>query len=93
MNDLHARFDETDVYCGSCPDNYRAENKCFGGFARIKTAASRAINEAKKSNISSIFLNAGDTFQGPPYYSIYKWKIVAALFDDLQFDLMVRNGE
>lgn len=88
-NDLHARFDEVDEYTASCSATNAKENKCYGGFARIKKMADRMKKEALKNNISSIFLNAGDTFQGTPYYSVYKWKIAAALINTLGLDAMV----
>lgn len=88
-NDLHARFLETDAYSASCPKEFVAANKCFGGFARTKQAVNEAMQEAKKQNIPSIFLNAGDSFQGTPYYTIFKWQIVAKLIDTLGIDVMV----
>lgn len=88
-NDMHARFAETDKFSASCPSDYAKNNQCYGGYARTKQAAVDAIEEANKRNISSIFLNAGDSFQGTPYYTIYKWKIVAPLVDALGIDVMV----
>lgn len=55
----------------------------------MKQAADDARLEAKKQNIPTIFLNGGDSFQGTPYYTIYKWQIVAPLIDRLEFDVMV----
>lgn len=88
-NDMHARFIETDAYCGSCPDEYVALNKCFGGFARCKAAANQYTEWARSQNISSIFLNAGDTFQGTPYYTIFKWNISASMVNSMGYDAIV----
>ncbi|XP_065212257.1 protein 5NUC-like [Planococcus citri] len=87
-NDLHARFVETDVYTARCPDEYVKQNKCYGGFARMKKAADDARQEAKAQGIPSIFINAGDTFQGTPYYTLYKWQVVSELIDKLGLDVM-----
>lgn len=89
-NDMHARFEEVDEDTAPCSLRNAKENKCYGGFARIKMAADQIKADALKRNISSIFLNAGDTFQGTPYYSLYKWKIAASLIRWLGFDAMVR---
>lgn len=88
-NDLHARFIETDAYSASCPPDFVKQNKCFGGFARVKQAINDAAAEAKARGVPSIYLNAGDTFQGTPYYTIYKWRVVAPLIDSLGPDVMV----
>lgn len=80
-NDIQSRFEQTDEYGNMCPDSYPQKGgPCIGGFARLKSAVERFTKEAKnQNNIPSIFLNAGDTFQGSPYYSMYKSKIVAEL--------------
>lgn len=85
-NDMHARFEETDVYGGMC---LPGQTDCFGGFARVKQAVNDAKNEARLADYPSIFLNAGDTFQGTAYYTIFKWRAVAPLIDALGIDVMV----
>lgn len=90
-NDMHARYLEVDENTVTCTEAQAKENKCYGGFARILQAAIEAKEEATKLNISSIFLNAGDTFQGTPFYSAYKWEITAPLVNAMEFDVMVKN--
>lgn len=65
-NDIQSRFEQTDEYGNMCPDSYPQKGgPCIGGFARLKSAVERFTKEAKnQNNIPSIFLNAGDTFQG-----------------------------
>ena len=91
-NDMHARFLEVDESTVACNTALSQANKCYGGFTRIRQAAIDATESAKKLSIPSILLNAGDTFQGTPYYSAYKWEIAAPLTDAIQFDAMVRNS-
>lgn len=88
-NDMHARYLEVDENTVTCTPAQAKENKCYGGFARIRQAAIEAREEATREHIPSIFLNAGDTFQGTPYYSTYKWEITAPLVDAMEFDAMV----
>lgn len=88
-NDMHSRFDEINKYGDPCSRKQIKENKCYGGFARMKQAAKDAAKSALKQNISTVFINAGDTFQGTSYYSVFKRKIVAPLIDSLQLDVMV----
>ena len=85
-NDMHARFDETDQYGGTCPPN---ETNCFGGFARVKQAVEDSKKAAALSGYPSIFLNAGDTFQGTAYYTFFKGEIVAPFINMLGIDVMV----
>ncbi|XP_012538707.2 protein 5NUC [Monomorium pharaonis] len=71
-NDMHSRFEETSQLSTPCtPANSKA-GKCYGGFARIATL----IRQAKSESPSTIFLNAGDTYQGTAWYNVYKWKAV-----------------
>lgn len=82
-NDMHARFDEIGSKDGIC----KSKDTCYGGFARII----QAVKEIKKDQAGKrnvIFLNAGDTFQGSPYFTIFGWPIVADLIDYLKFDVM-----
>ena len=85
-NDMHARFDEMDGYGSTCTADERG---CFGGFARVKQAVNDAKDEARLAGYPSIFLNVGDNFQGTPYYTVFKWKMVAPLIDSLGIDVMV----
>ena len=55
INDIHARFEETDKFGGSCPHN--AEN-CYGGLSRIH----QKVLDIKKEK-TAIFVNAGDFYQ------------------------------
>lgn len=93
VNDLHSRFEETSRQSGVCRTGSNSNSSssgasCFGGFARLKTAADDARRLAQRQGYESIFLNAGDNFQGTPYYSLFKWKVVAPLVEALGFDAM-----
>nr|XP_033336682.1 protein 5NUC-like [Megalopta genalis]XP_033336683.1 protein 5NUC-like [Megalopta genalis]XP_033336684.1 protein 5NUC-like [Megalopta genalis] len=72
-NDMHARFEQTSRFSAICSENDANEGKCYGGFARLATL----IREARRSSVPSLFLNAGDTYQGSIWYNVYKWKVVA----------------
>lgn len=71
-------------YCeeGTSPD-------CYGGFARIKFAADFEKQEAAKRGRHTIFLNAGDTYEGTEYFTFYRWKIVSEMMSMLDFDVIV----
>lgn len=87
-NDMHSRFLETDEYGSVCSKEHVHQNRCYGGFARVKRAVDDAKLEADRKNVSRIFLNAGDMFQGSVFYSILKWKVVADLIQPLGIDVM-----
>lgn len=91
-NDMHARFEEVNEAGITCSLLEAKENKCYGGFARIKKIVDDTKVEAHRQNISSIFVNAGDTFQGTAYYSVFKWKVVASLMNKMGFDVMVSGA-
>ena len=56
---------------------FLADNKCFGGIARLAAAIKEVRVNAAKQNKHVILLNAGDIFQGTVWYSKYKWRQMA----------------
>lgn len=90
INDVHSRFEETSRQSGVCRSGSGRNShvSCYGGFARIKSAAESARHFAHHQGYQSIFLNAGDNFQGTPYYTLFKWKIVVPFVEALGFDAM-----
>ncbi|XP_050489255.1 protein 5NUC-like isoform X1 [Bombus huntii] len=72
-NDMHSRFEQTSRLSSVCSKKEAEEKKCYGGFARIATL----VRQARNSSVPCLFLNAGDTYQGSMWFSVYKWEIVA----------------
>ena len=60
-NQISSHFEPVNERTGRCHRDQLEANQCFGGAARIKTAADRIRNE--KPDMPSIFLNAGDYYQ------------------------------
>lgn len=89
-NDLHGRFVESTIERSDCrPEESRA-NKCYGGFARISTIVKRYRYLYKKENGRAvIFLNAGDTYVGTPWFYLFKHKIAAEFMNILRPDVGV----
>lgn len=85
-NDMHSHLEETSVSSGVCQNT--KNGKCFGGFSRIKKTV-EDIRKKEEGKRNVLFLNAGDTFQGTPYYTIFKWKVLAEFIDHLGIDVMV----
>lgn len=81
-NDMHARFEETSQLSTTCTPQDSAAGKCYGGFARIATL----VRQAKSESPSTIFLNAGDTYQGTAWYNVYKWEAVTWFMNLLKPD-------
>ncbi|XP_054262337.1 protein 5NUC-like [Macrosteles quadrilineatus] len=84
-NDMHARFEETNAHSGLC---YKGRGRCYGGFARLKTAVNQYKQQAKKESYNTIFLNAGDTYQGTVFFTLFKAGIVSELTNMLGIDVM-----
>ncbi|CAK9817344.1 Protein 5NUC [Anthophora quadrimaculata] len=72
-NDMHSRFEQTSKLSTVCAKKEAEAGECYGGFARIATL----IRQARKSSIPCLFLNAGDTYQGSTWFTVYKWKVVS----------------
>lgn len=80
-NDMHSHFDQINVNGGD-----GCSQACYGGFARVKAAADR---ERAQAVGRTLFLNAGDSFQGTPFFTYLGWPIVARMVDRLGIDVMV----
>ena len=59
-NDIHCRFEEANKYGGACRKQDSDNGNCFGGYARLVHQA----QQIRDQNPNTIFLNAGDFFQG-----------------------------
>lgn len=86
-NDMHSHFLPVSQNIGACDNNTSSD--CYGGFARVKYVADQKIKEAKANGRDTIFLNAGDNYQGTAYYTFFKWEIVARFVNMLGIDVMV----
>ncbi|KAH7038387.1 5'-nucleotidase [Microdochium trichocladiopsis] len=81
INDVHAHLDE---FASSGSDCTNPSRGCWGGYARIK----HTIDELRPQQESSLWLNAGDEFQGTLFYSYYKGEKIAETLNQLGFDAM-----
>ncbi|XP_049876221.1 uncharacterized protein LOC126373907 [Pectinophora gossypiella] len=86
-NDMHARFEQTSQLSGACTAADREAGKCYGGFPRV----AHVVKEARRAAASGegppvLYLNAGDTYTGTAWFTIYKWKIAAEFINALQPD-------
>ncbi|XP_014557964.1 hypothetical protein COCVIDRAFT_36588 [Bipolaris victoriae FI3] len=81
INDVHAHLDE---FSSSGTDCTRPERGCYGGYARVK----HVIEEQRPNVEDSLWLNAGDEFQGTLFYSYYGGEKIAEVLNELEFDAM-----
>ncbi|XP_017868238.1 PREDICTED: protein 5NUC-like isoform X1 [Drosophila arizonae] len=87
-NDIHARFEQTNKYGAVCTQEDANMNKCFGGVARIAHVVRKYREEAKNGGNPVLYLNAGDTFTGTLWFTIFKDKIASTLLNKLQPDVL-----
>lgn len=78
INDFHARFEEINEQALPC----REGETCIGGLARMATV----VNGLKLRRKNSIFLNAGDNFQGTFWYSLLRYNVTATFLNQLPAD-------
>ncbi|XP_053674378.1 apyrase-like [Anopheles nili] len=82
INDFHARFEEVNEASVTC-DTAGGET-CIGGYARTVTAVKKLL--AERTN--TLYLNAGDNFQGTLWYNIHRWNATAEFLNMLPADAM-----
>ncbi|XP_063829407.1 protein 5NUC-like [Ostrinia nubilalis] len=86
-NDMHARFEQTSQLSGTCTAKDREAGKCYGGFPRVAYVVKQAREAAASGQGPPVlYLNAGDTYTGTAWFTIYKWKIAAEFINALQPD-------
>lgn len=81
INDFHARFEETNENSLPCRD----DQKCIGGFARLKTVVDQLMEKRK----NAILLNAGDNFQGTFWYNLLRYNVTTHFLNFLPTDAIV----
>ncbi|KAF9559497.1 5'-nucleotidase, partial [Agrocybe pediades] len=81
INDVHAHLDEFRTSGASCTDTTKG---CVGGYSRVKTI----IDTTRPKKKNSLFLNAGDEFQGTLFYTLFKGEKIAQTLNQLGFDAM-----
>jgi len=81
INDVHAHLDEFSSSGTDCTNPARG---CYGGYARVK----HVIDRDRPGINNSLFLNAGDEFQGTLFYTYYKGEKIAETLNQLGFDAM-----
>ncbi|MBL8831274.1 MAG: 5'-nucleotidase C-terminal domain-containing protein [Rhodospirillales bacterium] len=71
-NDVHSRLQPVNAQGSNCSAQDAAQNRCFGGIARIAALFEQHRREALAAGRQVLVLNAGDEFQGSLFYSHYK---------------------
>ncbi len=94
INDLHSRIEAINAYDSTCSAEDAAENKCFGGVARVATKINELRESLRADGQNVIVLDAGDQFQGSLMYTTYKGAVEAEFMEKIGFDAMaVGNHE
>lgn len=80
-NDMHSRIEEISRTTSKC----NIKESCYGGFARV----AYEVRRIKAITKNTLFLNAGDNYQGSPLFTYFKWEILVPLLRMLGIDVMV----
>lgn len=89
-NDMHARFEQIDKDGNPCRQEDIEAEKCYGGFARVSHVIKKYRKKAESGGPAVLYLNAGDTFFGTPWFSVFNHKVSSEFMNLLKPDAMVR---
>lgn len=81
-NDVHARFEMSSSRGGSCNDD--TGKSCYGGVTR----RAGLLGKLRKEHANVLVLDAGDQFQGTPWFYTYKGAVASHFLNKLQYDAM-----
>lgn len=85
-NDMHARFEQTNMKSGTCSKDDAKKNKCCGGYGRVANIVRKYRKAADSGGLPVIFLNAGDVYTGTAWFTIFKHEIVTDFMNKLAPD-------
>jgi 5'-nucleotidase len=93
-NDFHSRIEPINAFDSTCSAEDAAENKCFGGVARVAAKITSLREELRAAGGNVLVLDAGDQFQGSLFYTTYKGAAEAEFMTAIGYDAMaVGNHE
>ncbi|KAL1442065.1 hypothetical protein MTO96_008070 [Rhipicephalus appendiculatus] len=81
-NDIHAHLEESNKFGGTCFEEDKNKSKCVGGVARIV----HKVKEIRNETPDALFVNAGDFFQGTPYYTLFKQSVISEIMSVMGYD-------
>lgn len=94
INDFHSRIEAINAFDSTCSAEDAAEDKCFGGVARVATKINELRSKILAEGGNVIVVDAGDQFQGSLFYTTYKGAAEAEFMEAIGFDVMaVGNHE
>ncbi|XP_077555702.1 5'-nucleotidase-like [Haemaphysalis longicornis] len=83
-NDIHSHLEESNKYGGKCFDSGKNNTTCVGGVARIVTK----VKELREEYPDALFMNAGDFFQGTPYYTLLKQAVISTVMAAMGYNFV-----
>jgi len=94
INDMHSRIEAINVFDSTRSAEDAAENKCFGGVARVAIKIGELRDGIRAEGGNAIVLDACVQFQGSLFHSTYKGAIEADFMEKIGLDAMaVGNHE
>jgi 5'-nucleotidase len=87
-NDTHSRLQPVNAQSSTCTQAEFAQNRCFGGIARIATLIGQQKAEATAAGRQVLVLDGGDQFQGSLFYSHYKGAAELETMGQVGYDAM-----
>lgn len=89
INDTHSHFEPSLIHFSLDIKQQQVKFDAYcGGYAAIETAVTKQKEIAEKQGDLSLFLHAGDSFQGSLYFSRFKGEANSHLLNLLQPDAM-----
>ena len=81
VNDVHSHFEEVSLNTGTCKEDMKRREECYGGVARMATY----IRQTRASDPDTLLLNGGDFYQGTMWYSVFKYQPVVEFSNLLNY--------
>ncbi|MCU0899157.1 MAG: 5'-nucleotidase/apyrase family protein [Cypionkella sp.] len=88
INDFHSRIEPIGASGSTCSAEDAAENKCFGGIARLSAKVNALRDSLRAAGENVIVVDAGDQFQGSLMFTTYRGAAEAEFMEALKPDAM-----
>lgn len=80
---------QTNQTGGSCSTSDEEANQCYGGMARVSYLVKECRRLARHGGPAVLYLNAGDTYNGTFWWTLFRDQICTDYLNILKPDVMV----
>jgi 5'-nucleotidase len=92
INDTHSHIDGSSIELGLSPSRSEPTSISCGGYALIHAFVRAERAKARRKGIPTLFLHAGDCFEGSLYFALFRGRADVTLLNRMGLDAMTAGN-